>query len=51
VSAVFFGGQTTSSGNADFWQWSGGDGILNYYPGTSENVGDFDQVDGNKTLG
>jgi Protein of unknown function (DUF4232) len=42
VSAEFFGGQTTSSANADFWQWSGGDGSRN------GNAGDFDQVDGNR---
>ncbi|HEU5270021.1 MAG TPA: DUF4232 domain-containing protein [Jatrophihabitans sp.] len=37
VSAVFFAGASTSSGNAFAWQWSGGGG-------TSNGYGDFDQV-------
>jgi hypothetical protein len=36
--AQFFGGQTSASGYAVMWQWSGGGGIRNAY-------GDFDQID------
>lgn len=36
--ATFFGGQTSSSGYALAWQWSGGGGVRNAY-------GDFDQID------
>jgi hypothetical protein len=37
--AQFFGGVSSSSGNALMWQWSGGGGVRN-------GVGDFDQIDG-----
>jgi hypothetical protein len=40
--ASFFGGQTSSSSYALMWQWSGGGGSRN-------GVGDFDQIDGNRT--
>jgi hypothetical protein len=40
--ADFFGGQTSSSPYALMWQWSGGGGSDN-------GVGDFDQIDGNRT--
>jgi hypothetical protein len=40
--ASFFGGQTSSSPYALMWQWSGGGGSDN-------GVGDFDQIDGNRT--
>jgi hypothetical protein len=40
--ADFFGGQTSSSKYALMWQWSGGGGSRN-------GVGDFDQIDGNRT--
>jgi hypothetical protein len=40
--AQFFGGQTSSSSTALEWQWSGGGG-------TSNGVGDFDQIDGLRT--
>jgi hypothetical protein len=40
--ADFFGGQTSSSKYALMWQWSGGGGSDN-------GVGDFDQIDGNRT--
>jgi hypothetical protein len=36
--AEFFGGVTSSSGNALMWQWSGGGGVRN-------GIGDFDQID------
>jgi hypothetical protein len=36
--AQFFGGVSSSSGNALMWQWSGGGGVRN-------GVGDFDQID------
>ncbi len=40
--AHFFGGQTSSSKYAVMWQWSGGGGSYN-------GVGDFDQIDNNRT--
>jgi hypothetical protein len=40
--AQFFGGQTSSSGYALMWQWSGGGGTRNGY-------GDFDQIDASRT--
>jgi len=40
--ADFFGGQTSGSKYALMWQWSGGGGSNN-------GVGDFDQIDGNRT--
>jgi hypothetical protein len=40
--ARFFGGQTSASKYALMWQWSGGGGSNN-------GVGDFDQIDGNRT--
>jgi hypothetical protein len=40
--AQFFGGITRSSKYALMWQWSGGGGTYN-------GVGDFDQIDGNRT--
>ncbi len=40
--AQFFGGDTSSSSKAVMWQWSGGGG-------TSNGVGDFDQIDGLRT--
>ena len=40
--AHFFGGQHSSDGTALMWQWSGGGG-------TSNGVGDFDQIDGART--
>jgi len=40
--ARFFGGQTSASKYALMWQWSGGGG-------SSNGVGDFDQIDGNRT--
>jgi hypothetical protein len=40
--ASFFGGQTSGSPYALAWQWSGGGGSDN-------GVGDFDQIDGNRT--
>ncbi len=40
--AQFFGGITGSSKYALMWQWSGGGGTYN-------GVGDFDQIDGNRT--
>ena len=36
--AQFFGGITSNDANAVMWQWSGGGG-------TSNGVGDFDQID------
>jgi len=38
ATAQFFGGQTSSSGYALMWQWSGGGGVRNPY-------GDYDQID------
>jgi hypothetical protein len=40
--ASFFGGVTSGSKYALMWQWSGGGGSNN-------GVGDFDQIDGNRT--
>jgi hypothetical protein len=40
--ARFFGGQTRSNKHALMWQWSGGGGSDN-------GVGDFDQIDANRT--
>src|SRR5262249_7902732 len=40
--AQFFGGVTSSDSNAVMWQWSGGGGTFN-------GVGDFDQIDANRT--
>jgi hypothetical protein len=40
--ASFFGGQTSASSYALMWQWSGGGGSNN-------GVGDFDQIDANRT--
>jgi hypothetical protein len=40
--ARFFGGDTGASSKALMWQWSGGGG-------TSNGVGDFDQIDGLRT--
>ncbi len=40
--ANFFGGQTSASKYALMWQWSGGGGSYN-------GVGDFDQIDANRT--
>jgi hypothetical protein len=40
--ASFFGGQTSASKYALMWQWSGGGGSDN-------GVGDFDQIDANRT--
>jgi hypothetical protein len=40
--AHFFGGQHSSAKTALMWQWSGGGG-------TSNGVGDFDQIDGART--
>jgi hypothetical protein len=40
--AQFFGGQTSASSTALMWQWSGGGG-------SSNGVGDFDQIDGTRT--
>ena len=40
--AHFFGGVTSGSKYALMWQWSGGGGSNN-------GVGDFDQIDGNRT--
>ena len=40
--ASFFGGVTSGSKYALMWQWSGGGG-------SSNGVGDFDQIDGNRT--
>ena len=40
--AQFFGGVTSASKYAVMWQWSGGGG-------TSNGVGDFDQIDGSRT--
>jgi hypothetical protein len=40
--ARFFGGVTSSSKYALMWQWSGGGGSDN-------GVGDFDQIDANRT--
>jgi hypothetical protein len=40
--AQFFGGITGASKYALMWQWSGGGGTYN-------GVGDFDQIDGNRT--
>ncbi|MGO9080989.1 MAG: hypothetical protein ACLQDY_18410 [Streptosporangiaceae bacterium] len=40
--AQFFGGQTSASKYALMWQWSGGGGTYN-------GVGDFDQINGNRT--
>jgi len=40
--ARFFGGVTSGSKYALMWQWSGGGG-------SSNGVGDFDQIDGNRT--
>jgi hypothetical protein len=40
--ASFFGGQTSASTYALMWQWSGGGGSDN-------GVGDFDQIDANRT--
>jgi hypothetical protein len=40
--ADFFGGMTSGSKYALMWQWSGGGG-------SSNGVGDFDQIDGNRT--
>jgi hypothetical protein len=42
VCAHFFGGQHSSDKTALMWQWSGGGG-------TSNGVGDFDQIDGTRT--
>ena len=41
--AQFFGGVTSSSGNALMWQWSGGGGVTNGIGGFN---GDLDQIDG-----
>jgi hypothetical protein len=40
--ARFFGGVTSGSKYALMWQWSGGGG-------SSNGVGDFDQIDGRRT--
>ena len=40
--AHFFGGVSSSSKYALMWQWSGGGG-------SSNGIGDFDQIDGNRT--
>jgi hypothetical protein len=40
--AKFFGGVTSGDSNAVMWQWSGGGGTFN-------GVGDFDQIDVNRT--
>jgi hypothetical protein len=40
--AQFFGGATSDSSNAVMWQWSGGGGTFN-------GVGDFDQIDVDRT--
>jgi len=40
--AQFFGGVSSSDGNAVMWQWSGGGGTFNGF-------GDFDQIDANRT--
>ena len=42
ICAHFFGGQHSSDKTALMWQWSGGGG-------TSNGVGDFDQIDGTRT--
>jgi hypothetical protein len=42
ICAHFFGGQRSSDSTALMWQWSGGGG-------TSNGVGDFDQIDGTRT--
>jgi hypothetical protein len=42
VCAHFFGGVTRGSTYALMWQWSGGGGSRN-------GVGDFDQIDANRT--